>query len=898
MGKGYSNDAYEDIVYKHPDWKQTATDYEAKFAANLSNDPIVKESAHGVLTKLSKMLNSYYDVQDFKKAHPEEYKRGDFSALYSLAQRNLGGPEVKVGNTLEDALLTQRENRGSAGQIGNKVLELSEEDKQDAEKVAAAHGENQAMLDDVINGEGNLREQMTLLYNGFFQNGGRSKEEIANSRSFKNMMSNITQDDADMMRKAGLQSEDDETRNLRPDFDIINEQSAHKKGGDIMDTVSVAYGVASAHDKKKGRGNAVSRFFKGIARIFKSTRSGRKFVNKKGFGEDYYNRLGIQLSQRERSYGTNGGTEELQWQEGGRLFEMSKPVTAEGMLQVAGASGTALRMLSAYRMMGANKKDLLYFRLALIGWMCSSRDHSLYEIMKGSHNAGVKGYEDLSDAVAMYQSVDPLSPEEIRENYAPNREYPHETIYKKILQEAGEARKGVADEKNKKVAEKYPGYDYESKIEEVRQRKGRVGVLANESKLLLNEVDELNKSIEEIENQISAELEKVFAAEGDIQLIQYEIEQLKITQREKEALREKIIEKCNEKRQAISEEKDLAKALQDELTGKGFNVKTFSDYNLFDSKLAEVKDGNATMNTKDLNAQDIALNVYTTQAFKVMNESQKYGETIAKYRMKNVTSQKNAYKGSNAEELANDNVVDKVLVALRLSNRIAQDALSERSAVSKEEYDRRKAQRIAEGEDVVEDEHSSSRYSAVVTTMRGGKTPGAMYGGVGSIYKTTNLTSTSKNILVADGFYAEASEGKNNKNVSIMEFHLTGKSGVDVSSLSEYEYEEEVLLPPNTTFKIVEPLTEKVFDGTKLRPLSDFDEDEIMKMREDAKSGSSSLRNHVVLEEVEGPKSKFRNQKYLHQRVSRNKKKEELQKRIEAFKVLKDQRRAAQAQAQ
>ena len=76
-------------------------------------------------------------------------------------------------------------------------MELSEEDKQDAEKVAAAHGENQAMLDDVINGEGNLREQMTLLYNGFFQNGGRSKEEIANSRSFKNMMSNITQDDVE-----------------------------------------------------------------------------------------------------------------------------------------------------------------------------------------------------------------------------------------------------------------------------------------------------------------------------------------------------------------------------------------------------------------------------------------------------------------------------------------------------------------------------------------------------------------------------------------------------------------------------------------------------------------------------------------------------------------------------
>ena len=906
MGQSYSSEAYQDIVYKHPDWQQVATDYEAKFAANLSNDAVVKEAAHGVLTKLSKMLNSYYDVQDFKKQHPEEYKNGDFSALYDLAQRNIGGEGVKVGRTLEDALLTQRENRGSAGQIGNRVQELSAEQRQDAGAVEAAHAENQAMLDEVINGEGNLREQMTLLYNGFFQNGGRKKEEIANSRSFKNMMANISEADAGMMNLAGLRLKDNETFHLAPDFAVLEEQGARKSGGDIMDTVSVAMNVASAHDKKKGRGNPFTRFWAGVARILRSTGSGRKVVNKEGFGEGYYQKLGIGLSERERNYGTKNGTETLQWQEGGRLFEMPKPVTAEGMLQVAGSSGTALRMLAAYRMMGAGKKDLLYFRLALIGWMCSSRDHTLYEVLKGSANAGVVGYENLEDAVMMYQTVDPLSPAEIRENYAPNREYPHETIYKKIVQGVAETRKGRIDEINRQNAERHPDYPYQLRLEEARRLTEILEPIRQEEAILLSEMVKVSKRRDQISRQIKERSQEQEAMpEEDASYIQDELLMLKSEKAEVDQLYAEANERHQVKYEEVMAYKRHIEGIQTELKDRGFVADIdLNQYNLFHPTIAE---GRNSIETANLNAQDLALNIYTTSSYKVMNQSQKYGQGIARYIMEKYTDKKDAFKNSNARELADTAFVDQVLVALRLSNRIAQDALIERSNVSESEYQERMDRRSERGENMdYENRHGSSRYASTITTMRGGKTPGGMYGKVGDIYKTTNLTSTAKDIRTADGFYTDVAAGvdfhdytgKEYDCVSIMEFHLNGKSGVDISKVSQFEGEGEVLLPAGTTFRITQELQEKIYDGKTLLPLTGRPKEEIDDIRY-AKPNMAGrrrlkLRKHVVLEEVEGPNNTFRSEAYQRKRQTRDRKRAELAARAQAFQNLRAQRRAVQ----
>ncbi len=903
MGSRYSDKAYEEIVYKHPDWEKTATDYEAGFAANLANDPVVKTAAHDVLTKLSKMLNSYYDVQKFKEKHPDEAKRGDFTALYSFAQGNLGGEGVQAGDILEEALLAQRESRDGAGQIGNKVLELSADDQADREKVNAAHQENQAMLDEVINGEGNFREQMTLLYNGFFQNGGQNKKEIANSRSFKNMMTNITREDALMMNYAGALAGDQEAMQLAPDFAMIEGQHAYRHGGDIMDTVGVAYGAAKAHEKKKGRGNAFSRFFAGIRRIFKSTRSGRKFVDQEGFGEAYYDQLGLPLSERERQYGTRGGAEALNWVEGGRRYKMPEPVTAKGMLQVAGASGTALRMLAAYRMMGADKKDLLYFRLALIGWMCSSRDHSLYEILKGSHNAGVKGYEDLSDAVSMYTSVDPLSPSEIRENYAPNKEYPHETIYKKIVQEVGDARRESVYESDKREAAKDPNFDYMAEVTDLRKQLWQVGAWRD---AFLDVKDERSR-IRRERTLLQAELKKKEEALGEAAEGNSEIEALKKAIAQKDAQDDELTAYIDAEDARIESIWKPLRERESALRKKGYNpVINLATYNLYSATVTDTSSWENSLKTDNVNAQDIALNIYTTSAFKVMNNSQKYGARIGNYIMYNYTNPNGkAFKGSKSWELENEALMEKVLVALRLSNRIAQDALTERQAAQDEERAMQEAELAGMG---VEENRNAGETAAgsqtggrqELVTMRGGKTPAALFGSVGSTFETRNLTSTSKSLFTADRFYYESTPWVDEQPYpnetydkrAIMEFHLKNLNGVDISEISQFKSEQEVLVAANVVFKIVEPLTEMVYYGDALHPLSEYTEDEIQSIR-NRENTTYKMRKRVVLEAVENKSSKFKEGKYKKQRISRTDRKKELQERARIYENMKARRRAA-----
>lgn len=431
MGDAYEKDAYK-IIYQHPDWQSTAQEYEDKFAANLYNYSPVRQAASMALTKLSQMLVSYYRVKNLNQEQAE-----DLAAVGQVAEQ-VSGRTPDDWKVLEGALL-QRNSGSGAGQIGR--FELGDYVGESERKRLGVEDENYPLFQpdaDLLNQEniqdvfdnGNLREQMTMLYNGMFVNGGRNKEEIAESRSLKNLLLNITEEDQEKMNAMGAES------NVR--FDLLREMGQYEKKEDLFDTYSMARDLKRGKDKIKGRGNWFTRWAAGIRRAFsaalssKFTRSTKKKKNQVGLGLEHYKRLGIGLSQREMSNGLdeNGN---LKWKEGQAYFRMDTPVTADGMLQTAGPSGTTLRMLGAYRLLGAGKNDLLAFRLALIAWMVSSRDHSLYEILVGSHNAGVKGREDISEAANMYRTVDPLYEDMIREYLAPNRRFPHETIYLKMV---------------------------------------------------------------------------------------------------------------------------------------------------------------------------------------------------------------------------------------------------------------------------------------------------------------------------------------------------------------------------------------------------------------------------------------------------------------------------------
>lgn len=460
MGDAYTKEAYK-IIYQHPDWQSTAQEYEDRFAANLYNSPPVRQAATQALTKLSETLVSYYRVKNLNQEQAE-----DLAAVGQVAEQ-ISGRTPDDWKVLEGALL-QRNSGSGAGQIGRRQLG----DYVEAQEAARLGIEGDYVLfeqdADFLNRQniqnvfdnGNLREQMTMLYNGMFINGGKNREEIEESQSLKNLLLNITEEDQAKMNEMGTES------HIR--FDLLREMGHYEKKEDLFDTYSMARDLKRGKDKIKGKGNWFTRWASGIKRAFsaafssKFTRSTKKKAEQTGLGREHYERLGIGLSQREMANGLdeNGN---LKWKEGQAYFRMDTPVTAEGMLQTAGPSGTTLRMLGAYRLLGAGKTDLMNFRLALIAWMVSSRDHSIYEILKGSHNAGVKGREDLSEAANMYRTIDPLFEDLIREEFAPNRRFPHETIYLKMVDQQAKdmGGEGIMDPEDKEdVFGGAPAYGY------------------------------------------------------------------------------------------------------------------------------------------------------------------------------------------------------------------------------------------------------------------------------------------------------------------------------------------------------------------------------------------------------------------------------------------------------
>ena len=116
---------------------------------------------------------------------------------------------------------------------------------------------------------------------------------------------------------------------------------------------------------------------------------------------------------------------------GGMLFQPQYGIkdidSFYGKRLVAGTSGTVRRLLSRYReQVSSDKKDLLNFRLVLIACMLPERNHSLYEILQGSHEVGVIGYENLSTADTMDKTIDPLGEDKVRKNVCKDQKFPYE----------------------------------------------------------------------------------------------------------------------------------------------------------------------------------------------------------------------------------------------------------------------------------------------------------------------------------------------------------------------------------------------------------------------------------------------------------------------------------------
>ncbi len=917
MGASYNGKAYE-VLYKHASWEKEARNYEDHFAANLYKSPYVQEAAKTALAKLSRMLNAYYGAGG---GNPEQVQ--DVAATAQLAGE-MAGERVEITDILSEALLAKGDSSRGAGQVGSAVSRLAEGSS--AEALVQAKAQDREMLNAVINEDGNLREQMTLLYNGLFINGGRTTEEIEQSHSLKNMMAYMTE--ADKAKGGGLE-------NVR--LDVLNEMGQRQKHGDVFDTFSIARDMKRYTDKikqqqgntKKDRGNVVTRFFSGIKRAFsaalssKFTRSSRKRMDLgavsegdlaggfsarelagRGLGEQHYNDLGIGLSERERANGVRDG--ELQWKEGSSWYKMNESVSAEGMVQTAGPSGTTLRMLSAYKLMGASKAELMKFRLALIAWMVTSHDHSLYEILKGSHNAGVVGTEDLTEPAKMYPSVDPLPVDVIRAQFAPNHEFPHEKMYKIMLNELRDKRKanhlaileerGMTGELGKREKLKEEKKLLTEEIEKLKERITRVQELKAKGE---NYEEDENEQMLKTSAQVALSM-AITRGDADWTILQdltyLTVDEMMdqgtfqdaITYCERygqDGLKQKIVEGMAAYRAAggksgpkeLPDVGDLYKQqMQMEERLNDINIELVQQNEGFEKVGYDPKrkfslyfeDGGETMEGLDEDAMhsdayDLALNVYTTSAYLAMNRGQQYGSTLSRMGLKNSRTDRGglnspgmgSYFNSSNREMNDKELSQDIYDMVRVSSRMAQDALEERGSNAP---DSEEPVPVEEGEDLLN--QNAGKKAFIGTTFRGARIKGYMKASEGSTVTVDSLTSSSKDFERAKKFYEGSCEKHGEDNAVLIQYAMKGKGSVDISGSSAMAYEQEVLIAPNSKFKVVRAMHRNVIyeNGIGLGVFDDEDE-------------YNQYGNVLLLEEVDGPGARKRETKRrlteMHRRI-------------------------------
>lgn len=826
MGESFTKEAYE-IVYKDPRWKGEANRYEERLAAKLFHMSYTKAAVKTAMGKISRILTAYYG--DGERA-PEGQEQQNVEAAGSLADFaelfNGEDADIRVNKTLVEALMQGRRDNSGAGQV-RKIQAGDERGDGTQFTQEQADASNKNRLNDIINGDGNLREQMTLLYNGMFINGGFTKEQIAQGTSFKGVMQGIT-------REKGMLS----PYLMNIDYDLLEGQSRYQKGKDVFDTKSMAMDLERRSEELQGKGNGLSRWWRGIKRMWNATVNNQRIRKKrkkqlvegeKGLGLEHYERLGIAPSARERSYAMlkdEQGKDRLQWKEGAAYFEMDKEVTAEGMLQTAGASGTTLRMLGAYRLMGASQKELLDFRLALIAWMVSSHDHSLYEILKGSHNAGVKGTESLEEAAVMYTNIDPLDTETLRENFAENKQFPHEVIYKMQLNDLTEARR-----------------KREAKLGRAELRKDKV--LESDSLALQKEyMDELfkerNAELKKLEGKIGGLTKRLLNAKnafkGD-------------TDGSKRRAAENELAEARKNAEELKEALALIQEKKTQVAKNRQNVELLPELTLF-AKSAVTQGVDAMA----MQAQDLALNIYTTGAYMTMNVGSKWGGIFGKMKLTDdrVDEKKfGSYQSSYKEETKDSKLLDQIYALTRLSARMAQDALEERG-----------------GREPGKENEADYMHAARVNTFRGEKNSGGGYQTAGQEYDTKALTSTSKRMEKALMYFGKSVEKSGYDNSVLALYQLTGKGAVDITQLSKVANEEEVLVPSGTRFRVEKALVKNVSVEALRRDPENLVSEKVDKdtiesefaLNEDGKVNYGGIKhvNVVKLVEVDGPGARRR----------------------------------------
>jgi len=320
--------------------------FERKLGAAAYNDGRSLEAASQMIGKITQAMIPQFDEHD--AAHQQQYAQ-----LY--------GKDAQRG-------------AGSAGQVGNEF-----------QTVMTA-----------LN-QGNLRERMTGIYNASL---GEFKAEVLRlmSESRWQEMKDRGFDDKKLKRRKNQRRFNPAARDL------------YRDPGNPADRKNELVSLSALRGQTRTAAPPEER------------------QSKRTVGE--LDNLGAPLSEREKQFmypdHYQGGDadllfavepdEQLTWNEGGTWWQMNQDNKWVRKVQdklhmpvAAGPSGTALRMFQAWEFVGrpAIKES---FRLALLGWMMTSNDHTFHEIMMTSAEYGMP----YTPGPLAYRNVLPFTPDQLR----------------------------------------------------------------------------------------------------------------------------------------------------------------------------------------------------------------------------------------------------------------------------------------------------------------------------------------------------------------------------------------------------------------------------------------------------------------------------------------------------
>lgn len=484
-----------ETILKHPDWYKEAEHYERRLGSYLYANGAAEMAAQAGLQKMQVVLQQYYKLNStqarklFAKSDPESagqigdgrddralydlFANGNLrevmTAFYNAAYYKGGKDKADPGSTLKAVL---NDLVGRNDMAGADALDLDVEDL--SRQAGYIGGQFRSVSEWLVR-----RVNPDKAYN-FSADVFALGNIAAQSQDWKGDLAEITASQAPRAERSAEEKLTGSEKKYPAQYRWMNAPLSDRELAFLQendkplevtgfDIVSVPIEEMQLDEHGEPTTNAIRAMEReadvwSVEVHYEMEGGAKKLVDGKPVISDVLKIMKVKKQvEKPRSHdlapGAQGPEFPIQWVEGAAFWRVDpdsmwyKRVHDDlGMPVVAGVSGTTARMLKAFQWLNVGSHSVFDFRLAVMGWMLTSWDHSLYEILRGSHMAGVAGDGEaaaVTDAVRMYHHpFAPLTTAELRDKVCENRMFPDEVIYNRLARldrkDGGLGEPGVA----------------------------------------------------------------------------------------------------------------------------------------------------------------------------------------------------------------------------------------------------------------------------------------------------------------------------------------------------------------------------------------------------------------------------------------------------------------------